>query len=102
VSVRLEWDDAKNIANQSKHGVSFEEAATLFDENADCLEIFDALHSDREDRFLSIGIGRGLIMVVWTERLDDVIPIISVRLTTRREPSFIKPIWSDIDDRRHA
>ncbi|MEY4551181.1 MAG: hypothetical protein RL685_7376 [Pseudomonadota bacterium] len=84
--MRLEWDDAKNIANQSKHGVSFEEVATLFDEGVDCLELFDAQHSDTEDRFISIGpIDRGLIMVVWTERQDDVVRIISARLTTRRE-----------------
>jgi uncharacterized protein len=84
--VRLEWDDAKNLANQKNHGVSFEEAAALFDDGVDCLEIFDEQHSDTEDRFISIGpIERGLVLVVWTERVDDVIRIISARWTTKRE-----------------
>jgi uncharacterized protein len=84
--VRLEWDDAENLANQKKHGVSFEEAAALFDDEVDCLEIFDEQHSDAEDRFISIGpIERGLVLVVWTERVDDVIRIISARWTTKRE-----------------
>lgn len=84
--VRLEWDDAKNLANQEKHDVSFEEAAHLFTDEADCLEIFDVLHSDEEERFISIGpVERGLILVVWTERSDDVIRIISARWTTKSE-----------------
>ena len=50
------------------------------------MEIFDQLHSDDEDRFISIGpIRRGLVMVVWTERIDDVIRIISARWATKRE-----------------
>lgn len=84
--MRFEWDDAKNIANQDKHGVSFEEATELFDDRVDSLEIFDDLHSDDEERFISIGpIRRGVVVVVWTERLDDVIRIISARWTTKRE-----------------
>jgi len=84
--VRLEWDDAKNLSNQTNHGISFEEASELFTNDSESLEIFDALHSDAEDRFISIGpIRRGLVMVVWTERLDDVIRIISARWATKRE-----------------
>ncbi|HEX2735648.1 MAG TPA: BrnT family toxin [Polyangiaceae bacterium] len=86
VSVRFEWDDAKNVANQQRHGVSFEEATELFDDDVDSLEIFDELHSDSEERLISIGpIRRGLVMVVWTERLEDLIRIISARWTTKRE-----------------
>jgi uncharacterized DUF497 family protein len=84
--VKVEWDEAKNLSNQKSHGVSFEEAAELFTEDVDCLEIFDALHSDTEGRFISIGpIRRGLVMVVWTERFDDAIRIISARWTTKPE-----------------
>lgn len=84
--MRLEWDDAKNRSNQKNHGISFEEASELFTNDVDCLEIFDELHSDAEDRFIRIGpIRRGLVMVVWTERLDEVIRIISARWTTKRE-----------------
>jgi len=80
VPVKVEWDDAKDLANQRKHDVSFEEAAELFSSDVECLEIFDHLHSEVEDRFISIGpIRRGLVMVVWTERLEDVVRIISAR-----------------------
>ena len=84
--MRLEWDDAKNLANQKNHGLSFEEASKLFTSDAECLEVFDHLHSDTEDRFITIGpIQRGLFMVVWTERVEDVVRIISVRFATKRE-----------------
>jgi uncharacterized protein len=85
-AVRFEWDDAKDTANQEKHGVSFEEAQELFTSGADYLEIFDADHSDNEDRFIAIGpIVRGLVLVVWTERDDDVVRIISARWATKHE-----------------
>lgn len=84
--MRVDWDDAKNLANQEKHQISFEEASELLTGEAECLEIFDEFHSDTEDRFISIGpIRRGLVMVVWTERVDDVIRIISARMATKPE-----------------
>ena len=59
-SVKVAWDEAKNLANQRKHGVSFEEAQQLFVSGTDYLEIFDDAHSDLEDRFIAIGpISRG-------------------------------------------
>jgi hypothetical protein len=48
-------DHAKNLANQKKHGVSFEEARELFTSEVDCLEIFDTAHSEVEDRFTPVG-----------------------------------------------
>ena len=57
--MKFEWDEAKNLANQKKHGVSFEEAKSLF-AGDDYLEIFDEGHSESEDRFIAIGlISRG-------------------------------------------
>jgi uncharacterized DUF497 family protein len=48
--IRFDWDNRKNKANQKKHGISFEEAQTVFfDENA--LEFPDPDHSEDEDRF---------------------------------------------------
>jgi hypothetical protein len=47
--VRFEWDDAKNLLNQEKHGISFGEARRLFESGVDYLEIFDIEHSDVED-----------------------------------------------------
>ena len=82
----VEWNEEKNDANQKKHGVSFEEASELFSSNEDYLELFDDTHSDEEERFISIGpIRRGLVLVVWTERDEDRIRIISARWATKRE-----------------
>jgi len=87
--VKVGWYDAKNLANQRKHGVSFEEAKELLAPGADYLEIFDEAHSDDEDRFIAIGhIARGLIVVVWTERDDDTIRIISARPASAREQAL--------------
>jgi uncharacterized DUF497 family protein len=83
--MRYKWDRAKNETNIIKHGVSFEQASKAFaDGNA--LDIFDDIHSDLEERFITIGlIPRGLVLVVWTELEDDVIRIISARWTSKRE-----------------
>jgi uncharacterized protein len=84
--VRLTWDDAKNLANQKKHGVSFEEASRLFTSGAEYLEIFDDHHSDEEERFIAIGpIERGVVLVVSTEIGEDTLRIISARWATKRE-----------------
>lgn len=82
----MEWDERKNGENQRKHGLSFEEAQELFASGVDYLEIFDELHSESEDRFIAIGpIAGGLVLVVWTDRDDEVIRIISARWATERE-----------------
>jgi uncharacterized DUF497 family protein len=84
--VKVAWDQAKNLTNQRKHGVSFEEAKELFVSSVDYLEIFDDVHSDVEDRFIAIGpISRGLVLVVWTERDEDTIRIISARWASTHE-----------------
>ena len=57
--MELSWDEAKNRANQKKHGVSFERASELFTSKADYLEFFDEAHSIDEDRFIAIGPIRG-------------------------------------------
>jgi hypothetical protein len=84
--VRIAWDPAKAAANRKKHGVSFEEAATLFTRRTDFLELYDARHGGDEDRFIAIGpIARGVVFVVFVEREEDVIRIVSARPATRRE-----------------
>jgi uncharacterized DUF497 family protein len=84
--VRVTWDEAKNLANQKKHGVSFQEASKLFSSRASYLEVFDDAHSDVEDRFIAIGpISRGLVLVVWVEKDEETVRIISARWATRRE-----------------
>ena len=84
--MEFEWDADKDRSNQKRHGLSFLEASELFAVGTDYLEIFDQDHSDDEDRFIAIGpISRGVVLVVWTERDEDVIRIISARWATKRE-----------------
>jgi len=66
--------------------VSFEEASELFTTDAPVLEVYDVNHSETEDRFKSVGpIRRGLVLVVWTERTDDLVRIISAWWATKTE-----------------
>ena len=84
------WDPAKAEANLAKHGLSFAEASELLAGDADYLEIHDDTQ-DREDRFIAIGpIRRGVIVVVFTERENDVVRIISAREATRREAQLFR------------
>lgn len=87
--VKVEWDEAKNLANQRKHGISFEEAEELFTSGSDYIEIFDETHSGSEDRFIALGpVLRGLALVVWTDRDDNTIRIISARWANEREQAL--------------
>ena len=89
--VEFEWDPAKNRANRRRHGVSFEEVESLFTSGVDYLEIFDDEHSHDEDRFIAIGpIGRGVVLVVYTERHEGVVRIISARQATSSETRLFR------------
>ncbi len=81
----FEWDPEKAAANERKHGVSFEEAATVFRDRL-ALIMGDPDHSDEEDRFLLLGASdRGrLILVSHTDR-GRRIRIISARRASRSE-----------------
>ena len=85
--LRFEWDPNKNILNQKKHKISFEEAQTVFyDDNA--LLIDDPDHSEEEERFILLGFShRANILVVCHcyRRSDSVIRIISARKATKNE-----------------
>ena len=84
--MKFEWDVDKERANRRRHGISFDEATGLFDRGVDYLEIYDSEHSYAEDRFIAIGPVRcGLIVVVYTERQEGVIRIISGRPATASE-----------------
>ena len=88
--VEFEWDPRKDEANRRRHGISFEEAKELFTSGVDFLELFDAEHSEDEDRFIAIGPStRGVILVVYTERLEGVFRIISARGATRAETRML-------------
>ena len=82
----FEWDPVKDRANRERHGISLEEASELFKSNKDFLEIYDEEHSDDEERFIAIGpIRAGIVVVIYTERSDDVIRLISARRATKKE-----------------
>lgn len=85
--IRFEWDQRKSAANKQKHGVSFEEAATVFsDESA--LLLLDPGHSDEEDRFVLLGLSvslRTLVVCHCYRKGEKVIRIISARKATRIE-----------------
>ena len=85
--MEFEWDPDKNVANQRKHGVAFEDAVRVFDAAVeDVLEFFDDAHSDDEERFITMGpIRAGLVLVVWTERTNEIVRVISARWATPRE-----------------
>ena len=87
--LRFEWDNKKNLSNQKKHGVSFEEAATVFLDEEGIL-IPDPDHSDYEERFVLIGTSRkaNLLTVVHCLReTETIIRIISARKATKNERS---------------
>ena len=81
----FEWDKNKAASNLSKHGVSFEEAETVFDDPL-LIDFYDPDHSEDEARYLIIGASnrRRLLIVSYTERGDSV-RLISAREVTRNE-----------------
>lgn len=89
--MEFEWDAAKDEANRRRHGISFSEARELFESGVGYLEIYDAAHSGDEDRFIAVGpIHAGLIVVVYTERLEATIRVISARQATRAEVALFR------------
>jgi hypothetical protein len=88
--LQFEWDETKNKRNRSKHGIWFEEAQTVFDDQASRVFI-NPEHSDEEDRFLILGMSsaaRLLIVVHCYREADSVIRIISARKATKKEVKF--------------
>lgn len=83
--MEFEWDPAKAARNLVKHGVSFDEASTVFGDPL-AGTILEPQHSGHEPRFITIGLSASqrLTIVAHAER-DDRIRIISARRATRRE-----------------
>ncbi len=83
----FEWDENKNQKNIKKHGIDFEEASSVFYDEAAIL-FDDPLHSDDEDRFILLGMSSeaNVCMVCHCYRCDDsVIRIVSARKATQKE-----------------
>ena len=85
--LQFEWDDKKNKSNIRKHGISFEEATSVFQDD-DALIIVDEGHSQKEERFVLIGFSyRANLLVVCHcyRKKESVIRIISARKASRQE-----------------
>ena len=93
-NIGFDWDKDKAVANKRKHGVSFEEAVTIFyDENA--LEFHDPDHSEDEDRFIMVGLSfkaRTLVVSHCLRESGSLIRIISARKATKQEA---RRYWED-------
>jgi len=85
--LRFEWDGRKETANVRKHGVSFEEARTVFlDENA--IQFFDPDHSENEDRFILLGLSfksRTLVVCHCFRASETVVRLVSARKADQDE-----------------
>ena len=83
----FEWAQEKSRVNSEKHGVTFEEASSVFyDEYA--LQFFDDMHSEDEDRFFMLGVSnklRILVVIHCVAEGGGIIRIISARKATARE-----------------
>ena len=93
--LRIEWDGAKNRANQRKHGVTFEEAQTVFFDDWAIL-IEDEDEDQPEDRFVLLGLSAGLrtLVVCHCYREEDsVIRVISARRADKRERRDYETRW---------
>jgi uncharacterized DUF497 family protein len=87
--IQFEWSAAKAAANVRKHGVTFEEARTVFYDEA-AVQFFDEAHSTSEDRFILLGMSSEarVLVVCHCERDGDVIRIISARRATANERRY--------------
>ena len=79
----FEWDEEKNAANIKKHGIDFEDAILVFNDEY-YVEFYDDAHSIDEDRYNVIGMVDDVLFVVYTERKQRI-RIISARLATPTE-----------------
>lgn len=85
--IEFEWDNKKNIINQKKHNVSFDEAKSAF-QDPNALSFYDPDHSKDEDRFILLGISfqlRALVVCHCYKDNEETIRIISARKADKQE-----------------
>ncbi len=83
MEIKFEWDEEKNKLNYKKHGIRFESAVLVFDDEYR-IDLYDEAHSEFEDRFNTIGMVDDVLFVVYTERMDRI-RLISARIATEWE-----------------
>ena len=82
--MRFEWDEAKNEINIRKHGIDFADVKDMF--NHPMLTLLDDREDYGEERWVGVGWIQQLIgVVVYVERHEDTIRIISARKATKQE-----------------
>ncbi len=84
--MKFERDEEKNKLNLKKHGIDFETAMLVFND-LERIEIYDAEHSIKENRYNTIGMVNNVLFVVYTERKENIL-LISARLATKTERSI--------------
>lgn len=85
--VAFDWDEEKNVLNKKKHGISFEEAITIF-LSVPLFVFHDPDHSQSEDRFIAFGFSaanRILAVVHCENESGNLVRIISARKATKKE-----------------
>ena len=83
--MEFEWNEGKATTNLSKHGVSFDEAKTVFDDSL-YVDFYDPNHSYDEHRYIIVGqLQKGRLLIVSYMERSNVIRLISTREVTRRE-----------------
>lgn len=84
--MRFEWGPSKAESNLQKHGVSFDEAVTVFKDPLAFI-FDDTAHSEQEHREIIIGMStlRRMLLVCFVERVENTVRIISARPATRQE-----------------
>ena len=83
--MRFEWDPRKAAANLAKHGVSFDEASTIFGDPL-ATTVMDPDRLESEERLLTTGLSeRPRVLIVWHTEVDDAVRIIGARKATPRE-----------------
>jgi uncharacterized DUF497 family protein len=91
-TIRFEWDRKKSEENNQKHGVTFDEASSVFyDEMA--IEFYDDEHSEWEDRFLLLGLSNKLNLLLVCHCFREksgVVRLISARKATRNESKYYR------------
>ncbi len=96
-SVRFEWDKAKRKENLRKHGVDFADLPPLFD--GVTVTVLDDRFDYGEDRFLTLGVLHGIVIVVAHTETEEVIRFISARKGTRNEEDlYFKEVGDELDD----
>lgn len=92
--MQFEWDETKNLINIQKHGIDFADVPVMFDQ--EMLTRIDNRFDYGEERWVGIGfLSLGVAVVVWTERRQNIVRIISARRANRHERKQFEQYLSD-------